>query len=180
MKTFQILAISGSLRSRSSNLSLLKAAQQLAPENFQISFYGGLSQLPHFNPDCDTETPPVAVADLRAWLRASDGVIICTPEYAHGLPGTLKNALDWTVSSGEWMEKPVLILNASPVSHFAHDSLVEILTTIMARTISHRIGLSGNKMDELAMLDNTEITSKLIESLGELETALVVPELVEI
>ena len=180
MKPCQILAISGSLRSRSSNLSLLKAAKQLAPENFQITFYDGMGQLPHFNPDQDTETPPVAVADFRAWLRASDAVIICTPEYAHGLPGTLKNALDWTVSSGEWMEKPVLILNASPISHFAHDSLVEILTTIMAKTISHRIGLSGNKMDEQGMLENSEIVRKLSEALDELETALHVAELVEL
>lgn len=169
MKNIQILAISGSLRSHSSNMSLLQAAEQLAPAHFEFIFFEGLTQLPYFNPDDDNENPPKMVAAFRALIRASDGIMICTPEYAHGLPGTLKNALDWTVSSGDWMGKPVLVLNASPISHFANDSLIETLTTIMAKTINHRIGISGNKMDAQAMAENEEIAAKLKVALKEFE-----------
>lgn len=172
MQTVQILAICGSLRARSSNLSLLQATQKLAPDNWEITFFEGLSELPHFNPDQDTDQPPVAVTDFRDLLRRADGLVICTPEYAHGLPGSLKNALDWTVSSGEWMEKPALVLNASLTAYFAHESLVEILTTIMADVLPHRIGISGNKMDVQAMVENEEIASKLRLAIAELSARI--------
>ena len=92
----KIIAISGSLRARSSNLALLRAAAALAPEEIEVAIYEGLGALPHFNPDDDEEgaTPPAPVAALRALLADADGIVISTPEYAHGLPGSLKNALD--------------------------------------------------------------------------------------
>jgi NAD(P)H-dependent FMN reductase len=77
--------------------------------------YEGLAGLPHFNPDDDEDGGPVppAVADLRARVIAADGWVISSPEYAHGVPGSLKNALDWLVSCPELPGKPVLLLNAS-------------------------------------------------------------------
>jgi chromate reductase len=109
----QILAISGSLRAASTNTNLLKAAATLAPDDVTLVVYDGLGTLPPFNPDLDKETPGVAVAGFRTQLRESSAVIISTPEYAHGVPGALKNALDWIAASGELYKKPVAIFSAS-------------------------------------------------------------------
>jgi len=126
----KIIAICGSLRSQSSNLALLRAATTIAAE---VEIYEGLATLPHFNPDDDVEgaTPPPAVAELRTMLADADGILISSPEYAHGVPGSLKNALDWLVSDGALVDKPVAVINASPVGgEFARDSLVETLRTM--------------------------------------------------
>jgi NAD(P)H-dependent FMN reductase len=126
----KILAICGSLRAQSSNLALLRAAATIAAE---VEIYEGLGDLPHFNPDDDVEgaTPPPAVAELRAMLAEADGILISSPEYAHGVPGSLKNALDWLVSDGALVDKPVALINASPVGgEFARDSLLETLRTM--------------------------------------------------
>jgi len=109
-----VVAISGSLRSGSSNAALLRAAAALAPAGMEFVFYEALGNLPHFNPDLDTDTPPKSVKELRALLAACDGVLISSPEYVHGIPGSMKNALDWLVSSGELYGKPVVLLTASP------------------------------------------------------------------
>jgi NAD(P)H-dependent FMN reductase len=91
----RILAISGSLRAASSNTAVLQAAIELAPPDVEIVRCDGLSELPHFNPDLDDANAPAPVANWRAQLKAADGVLISSPEYAHGVPGSLKNALDW-------------------------------------------------------------------------------------
>src|SRR5215467_16293851 len=129
----RILAISGSLRADSSNKSALQAAAWLAPPGVEIILYDGLSRLPHFNPDLDSEDPLAPVADWRAQLRASDGVLISCPEYAHGVPGSLKNALDWVVGTGEFVSKPVALINTSPRAFHAQASLRETLTTMSAQ-----------------------------------------------
>lgn len=135
MPTGHFLAISGSLRARSSNGSLLLAAQSLAPPDLAIDLFGGLGDLPLFNPDLDDDPGPPAVVDLREQIRASDGVIISSPEYAHGVPGAMKNALDWLVGSGELVDKPVALWNASPTSTFAHAAMLEILGVMSARLL---------------------------------------------
>src|SRR5579859_6398165 len=126
----QFLAISGSPRAASTNTSLLRAAAVLAPEDVTIKLYDGLGDLPHFNPDLDTELPPLAVARFRLQLRNAAGVIISTPEYAHGVPGVLKNALDWVVGSGELYEKRVAIVQPSLRGEFAVRSLSETLSVM--------------------------------------------------
>jgi NAD(P)H-dependent FMN reductase len=126
----KIIAICGSLRAQSSNLALLRAATKIAAE---VQIYEGLANLPHFNPDDDVEgaTPPPLVAELRAMLAEADGILISSPEYAHGIPGSLKNALDWLVSYGALVDKPVAVINASPVGgEFARESLIETLRTM--------------------------------------------------
>ncbi|MGH9420681.1 MAG: NADPH-dependent FMN reductase [Thermoanaerobaculia bacterium] len=134
----KIIAICGSLRAQSSNLALLRAAAKLIPEEIEVAIYDGLASLPHFNPDDDEEgaTPPSAVAELRALLEASDGILISSPEYAHGVPGSLKNALDWLVSDGALVGKPVALISASPIGgQFAQASLVETLTIMNWRVV---------------------------------------------
>ena len=111
-----IVAMSGSLRAESSNARLLRAAARIAPAGLQFTFYDRqIGALPHFSPDLDGEgvIAPPAVTDLRRLLGAADGVLICCPEYAHGVPGAFKNALDWIVSSGELTDKRVALIMAS-------------------------------------------------------------------
>jgi len=130
-----ILGISGSLRAKSSNTTLLRAAANLAASrDMSITVYGALVELPHFNPDLEGTEPP-SVIKFRDTLRNCDGVLISSPEYAHGVPGVLKNALDWIVGSGELVDKPVALLNASPRSTYAQASLRETVTVMSGRLI---------------------------------------------
>src|SRR3954463_14085057 len=101
----RILAISGSLRRLSSNTALVSAATVLAPDDVEVRIYTQLAELPLFNPDLDGDHPPAAVAQFRSELDAAAAVMISSPEYAHGVPGALKNALDWIVGSGELIGK---------------------------------------------------------------------------
>ena len=131
----KLIGISGSLRTASLSTALLRTAATLTPYGVGLAIYEGLGGLPHFNPDLDTNALPLAVADFRSQLNSSAGVIISSPEYAHGVPGVLKNALDWLVASGEFYEKPVALFSASPRARFAQASLAETLTVMTARLI---------------------------------------------
>lgn len=133
-----ILTISGSLRATSTNTNLLRALAELAPPGLTVTLYDGLDYLPHFSPERDTDTPPDAVSQVRTLLRNANAVVICTPEYIHRMPGTLKNLLDWVVSSGEFVDKAVGALSASPSDtggSRAHESLVHTLIVMSARVI---------------------------------------------
>jgi chromate reductase, NAD(P)H dehydrogenase (quinone) len=162
-KTINILAISGSLRQNSSNTTLLQAAIELAPATTEIKLYGGLNDLPHFNPDLENNDIP-AVTDLQTQIKWADGLLISTPEYAHGIPGVLKNALDWLVSSEEFMGKPIAILNASPRATHAQVSLIEIVTTMAGRVIpeaSIAVPLMGKKLDADGIIADPELSQEL-------------------
>ena len=146
----RVIAISGSLRSASSNSALVQAAVRLAPAGVELSIYRELADIPPFNPDLDTEAVPVAVSRFRAVLQASDAVLISSPEYAHGVSGVLKNALDWVVSSGEFIDKPIALINASARATHAHASLSETLTTMSGNVVkdaSITIPLAGTGLD---------------------------------
>src|SRR4051812_31384140 len=123
----KLLAISGSLRDVSSTAALVRAVARLAPANVTVEGFG-VGALPHFSPDLDVEPLPEPVAALRAAIGAAAGLVITSPEYAHGMPGALKNALDWVVSATEPIDKPVLLISASPsgAAH-AHAQLSEVL-----------------------------------------------------
>ena len=95
--------------------------------------YEGLASLPHFNPVLDDEDSSSTVKEFRKLLSAVHGVIICTPEYAFGVPGSLKNALDWTVSSGDFTNKPVAIITAFLGGEKAHAALLNIFTALSSR-----------------------------------------------
>jgi NAD(P)H-dependent FMN reductase len=127
-----VFAICGSTRSTSSNLSLLRALKNLASDIFEINIFTGIAEIPHFNPDLDNDHPPQEVILFRKKLNAADGILICTPEYAMGVPGTLKNAIDWTVSSSEFSHKPTALITASSLGEKGHASLLETLKIIEA------------------------------------------------
>ena len=140
----------------------------LAPPNVEVIVSNALGGLPHFNPDLDNETLPVAVAEWRAQWREANAVLICSPEYAHGVPGSLKNGLDWLVSSGELMYKPLALINISPLSTFAHAQLTETLTVTMARIIpdaSLTLPIAGKNLDSAGIAGHTEFAPKLRDAL---------------
>ena len=107
---------SGSPRPGSAVSHLLRAAAATAPAGMQAIFYEEVLDLPLFSPDQDGAgaVPPPAVAALRQQLATADAVLLATPEYAYGMPGSLKNALDWLVSAGSFYGKPTGVLSASP------------------------------------------------------------------
>jgi len=170
----RILAISGSLRSRSSNTFLLEAAALLAPEGVEITVYRGLGNLPHFNPDLEG-LESAAALQYRRQLQEADGVLISSPEYAHGVTGVMKNALDWVVGSGELVNKPVALWNASLRSTHAHASLLETLTVMSARIIPQAcITLPhwDKTLDAAGIVSHVQISRLLRESIDELVRAI--------
>src|SRR3954451_4007588 len=126
----KILAISGSLRENSSATSVLNHVATLMPVNVEFNVYNGFGNLPHFD---DSDNVPGEVRKFRELISESDGVFICTPEYAFGVPGSLKNALDWTVSSGELTYKPIALITAASVGKNAHAALLLTLSALTAK-----------------------------------------------
>lgn len=146
-KSIHILALSGSLRVNSSNSALLRAAARLVPDNAHFSLYEGLALLPPFNPDREAELYDVAapnfryrndlndpglleVRNLNERVRQADGLLIACPEYARGIPGAFKNALDWMVGSNAFVRKPFVQFNASPRASHAQAALRLTLETM--------------------------------------------------
>ena len=129
----RILAISGSLRAQSTNTSLLRSLVLLAPPGIEIAIYEELGSLPAFNPDLERNHEFDSVTRFQQALLRSTAVIFSTPEYAHGIPGSLKNALDWIVGSGELSEKVVMLMNASSRAVYAQAALTEVLCTMNAK-----------------------------------------------
>jgi NAD(P)H-dependent FMN reductase len=158
MKTTKtILAIPGSNRTHSTHLNLIRTISKMAAGKFDVIEYNNIGGLPHFNPDIDNGSSPLPVIDFRRQLQAVDGVLICTPEYAMGVPGTLKNALDWTVSSADFYRKPVSLITASSVGQKGHAALMETLniigsviteeTQLLIPFIKTKIGNDGTIID---------------------------------
>ncbi|MCF0050828.1 NAD(P)H-dependent oxidoreductase [Dyadobacter sp. LJ53] len=129
MKNINILGISGSLRADSTNTLILKTLAAFLPENINFQMFEGLDQIPHFSPGLSEND---GVIKFKKAIRQADGVIICTPEYAFGVPGTLKNALDWTVSTGDLNDKPVSAISASPLNTGGDKALASLLLTLTA------------------------------------------------
>lgn len=130
-----ILAISGSLRPDSSNTHILELLGTWMPATINYRIYQGMGQLPHFSPSAADAPSPLPVQDLYAQLNQADAVIICTPEYAFGVPGSLKNLLDWTVGTGNLVDKPVAIITASSVGEHAHASLLTTIGVLSAKVV---------------------------------------------
>ena len=129
-----ILAISGSTRRESSNLQILKDIKSNYKESFNIEIYPSINNLPHFNPDDDNDVSlPPLVKEFREKIAKADGILICTPEYVFSLPGSLKNALEWTIGTILFDKKPVALITASGLGDQAHESLKLIMKTMSAR-----------------------------------------------
>jgi chromate reductase len=150
----RILAIPGSLRTVSTNRTLLEAAARLAPDGVAVELYDGIGGLPHFNPDLDVDPAPPAVAAWRAAIRAADGLLISSPEYARGIPGSLKNAFDWLVSYEGFPDKPVAFFHASERAVASQAALKLVFETMSARIVEAAtitIPLLGKQTDAQAV-----------------------------
>ena len=159
-----VLAICGSTRAQSSNLNLIKAFTELAKGLFEVEIFTGLAELPHFNPDLDNESPAPEVTAFRNQLKAADGILICTPEYAMGVPGSLKNAIDWTVSSMEFHQKPTALITASSVGQKGHQALLETLMVIEAKMVEESkllIPFIKTKINAEGVITNTDTLNEV-------------------
>ena len=173
MENFKILALSGSLRQRSYNTAAINATTVLAPSGFEIVI-GDIGNLPLFNPDLENERIP-SLEKLRKSLNDSSGLILATPEYAHGISGPLKNALDWLVSGVEFPHKPIMLINTSPRAFHAQQSLREVLITMSGSIIDRAcvsIPLLGSKLDHFGIIKDENIASVLKTGLIEFCTAI--------
>jgi chromate reductase len=167
---FRVLAISGSLRRASINTAALEALARLAPEGVHVLVYRDLVKLPPFSPDDDQEDEPKPepVETFRQLVGASDAIVIAAPEYAHGLPGVLKNALDWLVASETFAGKRVVLVNASPRAFHAQADLREILSTMAARLMPEAfvtLPLTGKTVTAADVLADATCARRLKESL---------------
>jgi chromate reductase, NAD(P)H dehydrogenase (quinone) len=169
----KILAISGSTRTNSSNFQLLNAIASLSADRWDVDFYQEIAELPYFNPDLDREEPPAAVGRFRQKIQEADGVIICTPEYVFSLPGALKNALEWTVSTVVFSEKPTALIVASASGQKAYESLILIMSTLGVKlTEQTTLLIQGarsklNSQGQLADENTLQAVKQLIDSLSE-------------
>jgi NAD(P)H-dependent FMN reductase len=171
----QILAISGSLRVHSANTALLRAAAILTPDHVRVTLYDGLASLPHFNPDVEAVSLPPSVIEWRALVGEADAILISSPEYAHGVPGALKNALDWLVGGVECYRKPVALLNPSPFATYANASLTEILTTMAANVVGAAcvtLPVAGRNLDAAGISADAELAGELRSALAALADAV--------
>ena len=175
-----VLALCGSLRKASINAALLRAAARLARPGADVEIADWLGRLPLYDPDLedviDEREVPRAVHALRMAVAASDAILIASPEYAHGISGTLKNALDWLVSFEPFIHKPVAIVNVSPRAHHADDALRETLRTMSAGLVGERsfaVELLGAHMDEAAMATSPEVAAVVGEAMAALRAEIV-------
>src|SRR5689334_16513858 len=170
----RLLAISGSLRTGSSNTALLQAAAHLAPPQVEIVLTNSLGRLPHFNPDLEADEP----AEVRAFkdeIKGAAGLLFSSPEYAHGMPGVLKNALDWLVSGEEFVHKPVALVNASPRATHAQAALTEIVTVMSGRIVAEAsitVSLAGRPLDPAGLAVDPEISIALRQALAAFARAI--------
>jgi len=173
----KILAISGSTRKESTNQSILKAIARLYSENLEVEMYQQLATLPHFNPDLDGQEVETSIVTLRNAIQQADGVIICTPEYVFSLPGALKNALEWMVSTTVFSDKPVALITASGLGGKAHESLLLIMQTLQAKIgkdstlliqgASSKVNKTGDIVDKNTAEEVDLLIYSLLETINE-------------
>lgn len=169
MKSMKFLALSGSLRKASYNTAAITALKALAPSQLEITL-GNISDLPLFNPDREDEN--IAAVELfKLSVKDCAGLIIASPEYAHGISGPLKNALDWLVSGAEFPHKPIMLINTSPRASQAQAALREVLSTMSGKVIdkaSVSIHLISSQLDASDIVAKQALAKPLLAGLNEL------------
>ncbi|MDB5945216.1 MAG: NADPH-dependent reductase [Ramlibacter sp.] len=161
----RLLGISGSLRKGSFNTAILESLGAAVEAHASLQILP-LNDLPLYDQDADTATPPEPVARLRAAIAAADGLVIASPEYNHSISGVLKNALDWAsrpFGQSTLSGKPVLTLTSSTAftgGVRAQAQLNEVLTSIAARLV-HRpqsvVGSAHQKIVDGRLVDEATL-----------------------
>lgn len=163
----RILTISASTRRNSTNEAILRTISEKYSNRLEFEFFQDLDRLPHFNSDLDGDQLPDIVKVFRNKIIQSDGVLICSPEYVFSIPGVLKNAIEWTVATTVFTDKPLAYIIAAASGEMAFESLGLIMTTLQAK-IGDNSGLiikgAKGKLDK-----NSQITDKgIIENINKL------------
>jgi len=172
IKKIKIFAITGSTRKNSSNFKILKFISEKINNRFEIEIFEDLEAIPHFNPDLDNEFPPEKVISLRSKIVQADGILICTPEYVFSLPGSLKNALEWCVSTTIFSNKKVGLITASASGEMAHEQLLLIMKTLEAKFVNDsQLLIKGvrGKIDETGKIVNLQTLEELELFIKDLE-----------
>lgn len=167
----KLLILPGSLRKNSSSNAIIRAMITMLPDDVDVEVYNGIGGLPHFN---DAEGVQESVKEFRMKIKNADAVLFCTPEYAFGIPGSLKNALDWTVGSGEFVDKPVGLVTASSQGEKGHAALLLVLGAISAKVIDEatllisfvraRLDDKGNVKDALTVNNLQKVVNTLLRA----------------
>lgn len=160
----KILAICGSTRANSANAQIITAITSLAADDLHITVYNGLTDLPYFNQDITDGQITEPVKHFRNAIAEADGVLICTPEYVFSLPGILKNAIEWTVSTTVFSNKPTALITASSSGEKAHESLVLVMNTLGIKTDDELcLLISGvkSKLNAQGEITNADLQQKL-------------------
>lgn len=176
----KILAISGSTRKNSTNEFILKAASGFFPEDWEIQFYNRIDELPYFNPDLVNipDDIPEKVKEFYKLIEEADAVLICTPEYVFSLPGVLKNALEWTVSTTLFSYKPFAFIIASASGKKAFESMDLIMKTLLQEPVDEnckllikgvrgKINEDGTATDEQVAMEIKKVTDALVQKIAE-------------
>lgn len=170
-RPLRIVALEGSLKAASANAALLRAAQAVAPEGLSIEVPVSLDEVPPLDPGLDARdgSAPEPVERLRAALRDADALLIASPEYAHSFPGTLKNALDWLVGSGELHGLPVALLSASTTMTGGLRAQMALLQTLLAHgafvVVQYTLPGVQGKVDAAGELTDGRVRRRLSETL---------------
>jgi chromate reductase len=175
MNTIRLMGISGSLRQASSNTAVLRTLQEALPDGASMELWP-LDAIPLYNQDQDGPAAPPAVAAFKDAIAACDGIVICSPEYNFGMPGVLKNALDWAsrpAFASPLKGKPVLLISASPAftgGVRAQAQLRETLSGTLSRVIARPpvvIAAVHSKLSEGRLSDPTNLQFAL-DAVGDL------------
>jgi len=174
-----LLGVSGSLRRGSHNARLLRAAARELPEGVALRLYDGLREVPAYDEDQDGESPPAAVARLRAEIAAADGLLVATPEYNQSIPGQLKNAVDWAsrpYPDSALRFEPAAVIGASTGAFgavWAQAEMRKVLAAAGARVVEGELALGhaherfdaeGHLVDGEAREPLAEVLALLVES----------------
>ncbi|MEO7530211.1 MAG: NADPH-dependent FMN reductase [Sediminibacterium sp.] len=169
----KIFAISGSTRASSANLQILHAIADMYREKANFEIFNEINLLPHFNPDLDKDPLPDSVTSLRKKIEEADGVLICTPEYIFSLPGSLKNAIEWMVSTTLFTNKPAALITAALSGQKAHESLNLVMRTVgvklpengtlLISTPKTKISTDGVITDEPTLMAIVELMDAFIQ-----------------
>jgi|SRR6185369_11858417 len=160
-----IFAIIGSASRNSSNLKLVKLLADLTKEEFDLTIFDGLHELPHFNPELSIGETPKIISEFRKSIENADGVLICTPEYVFSIPSGLKNAIEWCVSTTIFSHKPIGLITASADGRKGHEELKLIMKTVEAKfeeqttLIIH--GIKG-KINEQGMITDNKTNNEFL------------------
>lgn len=176
MNKKKVLAISGSTRQHSTNDNLIQAISDLSAETLDVTVFKGIGNLPQFNPDDDKDDVAEVVTEFRNLLNEAEGIIISTPEYGHGVPGTLKNAIDWTISSSNFPHKPTMLITASTDGKYGHAALLETLKVIEAKNVMNlqlvipfiktKVSIDGKITDDKTLQEVNDLIIEFVKTIN--------------